>query len=113
MNSYRINKFRQKKQEKTSKKVSFLFYINCIMAGATIMLAGFYFVQVNAHASQGFALLDIEKEIAELETRNHQLNVQVIQYTSMNSIKERLEGKDFIANTDVEFMRVNAGVAIK
>lgn len=70
-----------------------------------VVLFGLSFVvQTNSLSTKGYAISSLEGKITELENQNRQLDVQIAQYQSMHSIKERIKRSNLVAVGTPEYV---------
>lgn len=113
MKFYHTKRFKQKQNKKELEKSKGIFYVNIGLFALTALVAISYFIQINAHASKGYILLDVEKDIAQLEKESRDLELKAVDLSSMNALDKRIGISDFVEIESVEYLHVNNEVAKK
>ncbi len=85
------------------------FLLGCILVFGVL-----YLFKVNTVSTQGFVISDLEGQIIELERENKRLDVKIASNRSMKSVEERLQGMEFVAAGDMQYVTpVGTAVALR
>lgn len=72
--------------------------------GALVLLLMFWYVgQTNALSAKGFALRDLEKQLAELQTANRRLEVELAEQQSLRNLEVRLASINLVPVGQVQY----------
>lgn len=75
-----------------------------VTLGASVLLLGFWYVgQTNALSAKGFALRDLENQLAQLQTENRRLDVELAELQSLRSLEARLPAANLVPVGQVEY----------
>lgn len=70
-----------------------------------IVIFGFLYVwKTNSVSTKGYEISDLETHIKQLEQENRKLQVHIAEYSSMQSIQQRLAGADLVPTDHVEYV---------
>ncbi len=89
-----------------NKRVAKIMRNNWFKTGVLSMIAVFglsFVVQTNSLSTKGYTISGLEKKVTELENQNRQLEVQIAQFQSMHSIKERIKGSNLVSAGTPEY----------
>ena len=85
-----------------------------LLLGCIVVFGVLYLFKVNTVSTQGFVISDLEGQIIELERENKRLGVQIASHRSMKSVEERLQGMEFVAAGDMQYVTpVGTAVALR
>ena len=90
-----------------NKRVAKIMRNNWFKTGVLSMIAVFglsFVVQTNSLSTKGYTISGLEKKVTELENQNRQLEVQIAQFQSMHSIKERIKGSNLVSAGTPEYL---------
>lgn len=83
-----------------------------VALGALVLTFGFWYVaQTNALSAKGFALRDLEKQLAELQIENRRLGVELAELQSLRSLETRLTDINLVPVGQVEYVAATTLVA--
>lgn len=77
-----------------------------LVAGISL-LGVLYLMQTSTVSTKGFALQDLEKQVAKLEQENRKIEVSIAEFSSMKSIQERLDGLDLVPVEEIAYANDN------
>ncbi len=83
----------------------------CLLACVAVVGA-LYIWQVNMSATQGYAVRDMEHEIADLEHENEQLQQQVSSLRSIDSVMTRVQMLGLVKVDDVRYINPDDSMAV-
>ncbi len=85
-----------------------------LLLGCILVFGVLYLFKINTVSTQGFVISDLETKIEQLERDNKRLDVQVATNRSMKSIEERLQGMEFVAAGEMQYVHpVGTAVALR
>ncbi len=85
-------------------KTKKLIVVN-IMSFSLVLLVGLgYVAQVNHSATQGYRIRDLENDIASLRIQNEQLDYQVAQLQSVESVTKRLKMLGLVETNTTQYV---------
>ncbi|KKR07254.1 MAG: hypothetical protein UT32_C0014G0013 [Parcubacteria group bacterium GW2011_GWC2_39_14] len=96
------------KMQRFSKPTMWVVLISCVVG--SLML---YLTQVNAIASKGFALRDLQNQIQTLQTENEKLAVNVVELKSMNELNARVAELKMVPITQVAYYKNTEQVVVR
>lgn len=67
-----------------------------------------YLVQVNALATRGYAIKDLEKQIVFEKKRNEQLQMQIIEAQSIGRIQKKIEDMKLVRSESIDYITSSA-----
>ncbi|MCI0479301.1 hypothetical protein L0Y59_02045 [Candidatus Uhrbacteria bacterium] len=76
---------------------------NMVVAALTLMCVFGYVVQVNRAASRGYALRDVEKDVASLRSDVMRLEDTVAKLASVQALTERATALGFVPVRSIEY----------
>lgn len=88
-------------------------WLRVLLVVAMITLGVLYIWQVNAKATNGFAMRDLEKEISTLSIENERLDVKVSHLQSIDSVSTRVQMLGLVKINDVNYVSGASAVAIR
>ncbi len=75
-----------------------------IAISTVVLLLSFWYVaQTNAVSAKGFALRDLEKKLAELQTETRRLDVALAEQQSIRNLEARLQQVNLVPVGQVEY----------
>jgi len=83
----------------------------CLIACVAIVGA-LYIWQVNMSAAQGYAVRDMERDIAHIEHENEQLQQQVSSLRSIDSVMTRVQMLGLVKVDDVRYVNPDDSMAV-
>ncbi|KKQ79702.1 MAG: hypothetical protein UT02_C0026G0004 [Parcubacteria group bacterium GW2011_GWC2_38_7] len=88
------------KIKKFSKPIFWVILLSCVFGSLVLYLA-----QVNTIASKGFALRDLQRQIATLQLENEKLSVNVVELKSMNELNAKVADLKMVPITTVAYYK--------
>lgn len=97
------------KNKKNQKFMNKKFYFaNIALCGLVLGLVIMYFLQVNTIVYKGYAIRDAETKISQLNTEYKQLELEVINLQSIQSLTERAEKLGMVPSEASEFVQITS-----
>lgn len=92
-------------QRSMSKKI---YFGNLLVSVAVLGCIVVYFLQVNTIVYKGYAIRDAENQIKQLNDEYKQLELDVINLQSIQSITERAQSLGFVPTGSSEYVQITA-----
>lgn len=83
-----------------------------LMVSAIVILAGLFIWQVNAAATAGFTMRDLEKDIESISMENKRLEMQVAELRSVESVTKRVKMLGLVEAGTVTYVNGDSAVAV-
>lgn len=71
---------------------------------AMVILGVLYVAQTSAVSTRGYEISDLQKTVQNLQRDNQKLQLQIADYSSMQSIKTRLQTMNLVAVTNLQYV---------
>lgn len=104
MQTYSPTQITLREQNKQISKIVLNKWFKTGVISMIVLFGLSFVVQTNSLSTKGYAISSLEKKVTELENQNRQLEVQIAQYQSMHSIKERIKGSNLVAVGTPEYV---------
>ena len=101
------------KHTTTAAKPQWESKIAMSVAGIVVFVGAFYLYTTNRLAVQGFAIRNVEKEIATLKQDNNQLRIQEAELKSLYRIEETGRRLKMFEPTDVSYLENTHPIALR
>lgn len=104
MNAF-VSQMTTKRQERIVIR-KWIFSTTCKLCLSlfVVVLGVLYLVKTSSTSAVGFELTDLRKQAQTLEQENERLELEVANYSSMESIQQRLKGMDLVADGEVKYI---------
>jgi cell division protein FtsL len=87
-----------------------VYALNIFLGILMCLCVAGYFVQVNTMVYKGYALRDGEQQISELQEVHQQLQLEVVDLRSIQSITERAEEMGLVNSIGSEYVTVSGAL---
>lgn len=74
-----------------------------------VLFGALYVFQANAFAGRGYEMSNLQRKIADLQSEDQRIQVQIATYRSMKSIEERMQGMSFEPAGTVSYVHLEGG----
>lgn len=82
------------------------------MLALILFLGVGYIGKINNTSTKGYAIRDLEMEVKQLQQEDQQLSVEIARYSSMQTVRKRVEQLGMEQTKEVEYVKsVEAAVA--
>lgn len=88
-------------------------WLRIMLVAVAVVLGALYIWQVNARATNGFAMRDLEGNIATLQIENERLYTEVSKLQSIDSVSTRVQMLGLVRAENVNFVDSGSAVAIR
>ncbi len=85
----------------SSKNLVIVFFILISVVGLL------YLVQINALATKGYKIKELEERVSDLRDKNKGLELQITELRSSERISREVENLEMVAVSRVEYLRAN------
>jgi cell division protein FtsL len=93
-------------------KISLTVFIMLIF-GIVLISGAFYLFQVNAMATRGYEIRDIENKIKDLKKQNDSLMIKEVELKSMYNIEKNSQDLEMTRPKDITYLEIESPVAMK
>lgn len=83
--------------------------LNIFFLAIAVVLGSLYLFQVNRTATSGFAVKDLNTQIAELKESHQKLELQVADLQSLQQIQSATKRLELVARTKLEYVPTTVG----
>lgn len=77
-----------------------------------LILSVVYLVHVNALATRGYAMKELDHHIADLKKQNERLQIDIIQSQSMGTLQKKIDEMKLVRADHIDYIEPNASVAV-
>lgn len=84
-------------------------HLRTVLIAGTLILSAMYIWQVNAAATTGFTMRDLESGIAELRLEQERMNLEVAQLQSVDSVSQRVQMLGLSEVKTIEYLTPGSG----
>ncbi len=94
--------------EKTSAAHPRMRMLNKGLALTVALFSVLYLVQVNALATKGYQIKDLEKRISEQKKQNERLQMKIIERQSLGSLQEKVDSLGLVRTERIEYLKASS-----
>jgi hypothetical protein len=105
--------FRKKTKTKKREPSQWLVVTNISLLVAILVVGSLYVFQVNHAAGKGYEMRDLEREVATLREKTRKLEIEMVNYQSMQYLQDKAEELELISVEGVEYLDVQEGVMVR
>lgn len=80
--------------------------LNLTVISLLLVVGVSYLVQVNSLVTKGYAIKDLENRVDELKKQSNELELQVLDLQSMETVKNKVTQLDMVAIGEVDYLSV-------
>lgn len=96
INTRRVSAASPRKRGHAGKTKINVMTINTGIIAVILIFTVGYLVQVNSLATKGYHISELEEKVAEIKQQNRQLEVQVLELQSMDTVRQRVTALDMV-----------------
>jgi cell division protein FtsL len=100
---YKDKKQTMREKKKAMKRLILSNTFRVILAVFVFSFGVLYVVNTSSISTKGYDMSDLEKQITSLERENQRLEFKIANYSSMQSIQERLKDMDLVTAENIEY----------
>ena len=104
MNAYLKKKTTLREKNIRLKRVMYSVSFRASIMASVFIFSFFYIWQTNAVSTKGYEISELEEQIQDLKQESRELEVHIAEYTSMQAIERRLEGKDLVPAGQIVYL---------
>lgn len=94
---------------RTGKLLSKKLFLTLFSVLVVFGLGGYLF-EVNAIATKGFQIHDLEKQISQIKNDNEKLQLQMVQLKSTTDLTDKVNGLGMVPADGISYLNANAQV---
>lgn len=87
-----------------------LRFLNLFLGSITVLLSGYYLVNVNDLTVKGFALRELKSEATILTSENLDKEAKIMNLQSYSNLNEKVKKLNMVAVGEVEYLTINQTV---